>query len=248
VLWNRWKRLLAAHPSIVFVLPIAVFLLIGSLEPTPQSVGRPGILTLPYAAYPAVYAIKIALTALAMLAVWPGYRQFPLRVEPLALVIGVIGVVIWIGLWKLRLERHVFSLLGSWANVGERSAYNPLAQLADRPAWAWTFLAVRLAGLALVVPIIEEFFLRGLVMRLFVDPDRWNDVPFGAVNRTAVLLGTLVPMTMHPQELLAAAVWFSLVTWLMIRTRNIWDCVVAHAVTNLLLGMYVLASGDWGLL
>jgi hypothetical protein len=33
---------------------------------------------------------------------------------------------------------------------------------------------------------------------------------------------------------LAAAVWLSLDTWLMVRTRKIWDCVAAHAVTNLL--------------
>jgi hypothetical protein len=45
----------------------------------------------------------------------------------------------------------------------------------------------------------------------------------------------------------AAVVWFSLVTWLMIRTGNIWDCVAAHAVTNLLLGIYVLVSHDWHL-
>jgi len=33
----------------------------------------------------------------------------------------------------------------------------------------------------------------------------------------------------------------------MIRTRNLWDCVVAHAVTNLLLGLYVVHSGQWHL-
>ena len=53
---------------------------------------------------------------------------------------------------------------------------------------------------------------------------------------------------MHPGELLAAFVWFSMVTWLMVRTRNIWDCVVAHAVTNLLLGIYVVTTGNWQLM
>jgi uncharacterized protein len=84
-------------------------------------------------------------------------------------------------------------------------------------------------------------------MRLVVD-QQWWEVPFGKVNRLAIVLGTLVPMMMHPGELLAACVWFSLVTWLMLRTRNIWDCVAAHAVTNLLLGIYVVTSGDWKLM
>jgi hypothetical protein len=53
---------------------------------------------------------------------------------------------------------------------------------------------------------------------------------------------------MHPQEALAAAVWFSAITWLMLRTRNIWDCVAAHAVTNLLLGLYVVVTGNWWLM
>jgi hypothetical protein len=72
-------------------------------------------------------------------------------------------------------------------------------------------------------------------------------VPFGKVNATAVVAGTVVPMLMHPAELFAAAAWFTLVTWLMVRTRNLWDCVVAHAVTNLLLGVYVVFSGQWHL-
>ena len=67
------------------------------------------------------------------------------------------------------------------------------------------------------------------------------------VTPLAVVVGTVLPMLMHPAELLAAAVWFSLVTWLMVRTRNIWDCVAAHAVTNLLLGIYVVTFDQWQL-
>ena len=97
---------------------------------------------------------------------------------------------------------------------------------------------MRFFGLVAVVPMIEEFFLRGFVMRFVMQRDWW-DVPFGKASRLAIVLGTAVPMLMHPGELLAAAVWFSLITWLMLRTRNIWDCVAAHALTNLILGMYV---------
>jgi membrane protease YdiL (CAAX protease family) len=34
----------------------------------------------------------------------------------------------------------------------------------------------------------------------------------------------------------------------MVRTRSLWACVVAHGVTNLLLGLYVVYSGDWFLM
>jgi hypothetical protein len=157
-------------------------------------------------------------------------------------------VVIWIVLCQLRLEARLLAPLGldEILGFGKRPAYNPLEQLKDTPAWAYTFLAIRFVGLALVVPIIEEFFLRGFLMR-FVMSDRWWEVPFGEATRAAILVGTLFPMLTHMGEIFAAAAWFSLVTWLMIRTRNIWDCVAAHAVTNFLLGVYVVTQGQWQL-
>jgi CAAX prenyl protease-like protein len=100
-------------------------------------------------------------------------------------------------------------------------------------------------GLVLIVPVIEEFFLRGFLMRYVVN-DAWWEVPFGQVNRAAIVVGTLFPVLYHPEKL-AALVWFSLVTWLMVRTRNIWDCIAAHAITNLMLGVYVVTQGEWRL-
>ena len=265
-------KLIQRHPWLPFLLPFLVYMVVGSFEPSPPTVyeappvedevDRPADAGAPppalieannwfglrYAHYPIVYTVKIALTIASMLFVLPGYRQFPFRISPLAIVVGVVGVVLWIWLCQLHLERKLFTALGleSLAGMGARPAYNPLEQLADTPAWAYTFLAIRFLGLALVVPIIEEFFLRGLVMR-FVVRENWWEVPFGEVTLLAAIVGTLVPMLMHPAELLAAAVWFSLVTWLMMRTRNIWDCVAAHAVTNLLLGIYVVTQKQWQL-
>jgi hypothetical protein len=128
-----------------------------------------------------------------------------------------------------------------------RPAYNPLAQLAATPGWAWAFLAVRFFGLVAVVPVIEEFFLRGFLMPLVVDQEWWK-APFGKVNGLAVAVSIVAPMLWHqPAEFLAAAAWFGMITWLMVRTRNPWDCVLAHAVTNLLLGIYVLCFSQWAL-
>jgi CAAX prenyl protease-like protein len=157
--------------------------------------------------------------------------------------------VVWIGLCQLGLEERLLAPigLGGFVGLGARSAFNPFEQLAG-PATAWAFLAVRFLGLAVVVAVIEEFLLRGFVMRLFVDAD-WADVPFGNVNLTAVLIGAVIyPVLTHPAEAFAAVAWFSLITLLMVRTRNIWDCVVAHGITNLLLGLWVLYSGQWHLI
>ncbi|MBN1589606.1 MAG: CAAX prenyl protease-related protein [Pirellulales bacterium] len=254
-----WTALLEKNPWVVFLLPFIVFMVVTSLEPTPDRSGGAFGLVIPYDYYPWVYAAKIVLTLLAVGLVWPGYRWFPLRVSPLAVIVGVVGVVFWIGLCKLEFEANVLGPLfdnrpaqwlgldGMFKATSTRSAYNPFEHLAARPAAAWGFLAVRFVGLALVVPVIEEFFLRGFLMRFVMARDWWK-VPFGQVTATAVVVGTLFPMLMHPAELLAAAVWFSMVTWLMARTRNLWDCVAAHMVTNFLLGVYVVTSGNWHLM
>ncbi len=242
------------NPWLVFLMPFVVFMLVGTLEPMPDAPGGKSIgLSIPYNWYPLVYTVKVALTLAAIVFVLPGYRQFPFRISLLAVVVGVVGSVIWIGICQLNFESTYIQpaleriKLGWIIGSGGRAAFNPFVQFADQPVRAWIFLAIRFFGLALIVPVIEEFFLRGFVMRFVVD-QQWWEVPFGKVNRLAIVLGTLVPMLMHPAELLAAAAWFSLVTWLMLRTRNIWDCVAAHAVTNFLLGIYVVTSGNWKLM
>jgi uncharacterized protein len=241
------------NPWLTFLLPFTVYMLIGSFEPAPPKPGirlpdgtiRPAIdqnwFGLEYRHYPIIYTIKIALTIAAMLFVLPGYRQFPLRISPLAIVVGIVGVALWIWLCHLQLERKLLAPIGlsKFLGLGERPAFNPLKELASTPIWAHAFLAIRFLGLALTVPIIEEFFLRGFVMRYVVNQDWWT-VPFGTITPLAAAVGTAVPMLMHPGELLAAFVWFSLVTCLMALTKNIWDCVAAHATTNLLLGIYVV--------
>lgn len=199
-------------------------------------------------AYPKTYTIKIALTLLAMIAVWKGYRTLPFHISPLSIVVGVVGVVLWILICDLHLEEKLCELIGlkSFLAAGDRPAYNPLKSLADHGNWAYAFMAIRFFGLALVVPVVEEFFIRGFVMRVAVQPEWWK-LPFGFVTPTAVVVGTVVPMMMHPGELLASAVWFTMITWLMVRTKNIWDCVAAHAVTNFLLGVYVVQYEQWQL-
>lgn len=252
---SNWRTtLLLRQRWMTFLLPFLVYMLVGSLEPTPNQPGGADIgLQIPYAYYPWLYAIKIGLTIAAVAFVLPGYRNFPLQLSPLAIVVGLVGGPLWIGLCLLDWEHaHLLPLLercgvGWLIGAGDRAAFNPFEQLAGQPAGTWTFLAVRFLGLVAVVPLIEEFFLRGFVMRFVVDRDWW-DVPFGKANTLAIILGTAVPMLMHPGELLAAAVWFSMITWLMLRTRNIWDCVAAHALTNLVLGIYVVSSGVWRLM
>ena len=246
---SNWRTtLIEKQHWITFLLPFLVFMLAGTLEPTPTKLGGQDIgLAIPYTNYSLVYAAKIALTLAAVAIVWPGYRSFPLRLSWTAIVVGVVGGPLWIGLampgWERLYAWPLLRQIGlAFLTGGERTGFNPFDPTSSlSTGWAWGFLSVRFLGLVVVVPVIEEFFLRGFVMRLVMERDWW-EVPFGKASTLAIVLGTVLPVLSHP-EWIAAAVWFSMITWLMLRTRNIWDCVAAHAITNLILGGYVVVRG-----
>ena len=278
------RALLEKQRWLVFVLPLVVYMAIGSLEPKrpkakvvdwpdekpasrestgsedagegakPQAANGagesgdgPAVPASPYRFYPLVYTIKIALTLVAIWFVLPGYRAFPVRVSPLAVLVGVAGIIVWIGLCELHLEQKWLEPLGlkSLLGLGVRPGFDPFRALAHQPPWQlWGFLAVRLFGLVAVVALIEEFFLRGFLMRFVMDVDWW-EIPVGRLSVEAVAACVVYAVLSHPAELFAAAAWFLLITLLAVKTKNIWDCVVAHAVTNLLLGVYVLVLGQW---
>ncbi len=245
-LW--WWRL-ARYRWLPYVAPLALFMLLTGLEPTAETPGGRLLgMTIAYHAYPVVYSLKLLVVTAAMAASVSTYRRFPFRVTWLGAAVGLGGGCLWIGLTALEFEASLLPALGlGWlVESGARSGFNPFVELAGRPLAAWGFLGIRLLGLVLIVPVIEEFFLRGFVMR-FVVAERWWRVPFGRVTVAAAIAGTAIPVLAHPGEMVAAAVWFSLVTWLMVRTRSLWDCVLAHALTNAVLGAYVLASAQWHL-
>ncbi len=196
----------------------------------------------PHRWYPTTYTVVIGLTLLLMLAVGRGYFFAPFRVSWLSVGVGALGFLVWIGLWWFDRE-----LLGVGALFSStREAFNPFVELSDNPTWMKQFVAIRFVGLVAVVPIIEEFFLRGFLMR-YIDARDWDRVALGNATRLSVIGVAVYALVSHPAEPLAAVVWFTMVTWLYARTQSIWDCVLAHATTNLLLGLYVVSTGTWEL-
>jgi uncharacterized protein len=100
--------------------------------------------------------------------------------------------------------------------------------------------------LAVIVPLLEEIFWRGFLMRYFVN-EKWQTVPFGTPNLAAFSGVVILFAFVHDFEdffgAIVAGVIFGAVA---IGTRSLGACVLAHAVTNLLLGIYVLQTRQWG--
>lgn len=264
---GAWAGWVTRYRWLGFVLPLVVYMLAGQLEQPlaentpPASKTRQDAESDPFADdhpvdgplapgdspganahnYPIAYAVRIGLTLAAMLLVLPVYRQFQLRASWLAVLVGALGAPLWILLSHLQREYVVLpEAVAAWLG-GTRAGFDPLTALADRPALLAMFLAVRFCGLVLIVPIIEEFFLRGFLARFVADADWWK-IPIGAISASSLAAIVAYAALTHPNEMFAAVAWFLLVTWLVARTQNIWDAVVAHAATNLLLGVWVLTS------
>ncbi len=105
------------------------------------------------------------------------------------------------------------------------------------------FVAVRLLGLVVLVPLIEELFWRSFLMRWVIDQD-FARVPIGRVTPLAAGVTSVAFGLAHPEwlpGLITGLAW----AWLVWRTKSLSACVVSHAVANLALGLYVIATGDW---
>ena len=203
-----------------------------------------GVLPLNKNAYPYTYIATIAGTTLLMLLFGWGYFRAPFRISFLSFVVGVVGVVIWIALAEF--DRN-FLHLSDWmfGLIPPREAFEPLKELKGDPTWMWQFIAIRFFGLVIVVPVTEEFFVRGFLMRYVEDPD-WDELPLGTTQKPWIwAIPTAYGVFAHMTEPLSALVWFSMVTWLYKRTGSIWDCVIAHSITNLLLGIYIFKFDAW---
>ena len=196
------------------------------------------------------YIAKLGLQIAACTAVLVYYRKtyvqhFPFRISPLSILVGVVGVVLWIAVCYPQIENGVLGLFPEWL-VGnlDRPSFNPFV-IRDGMVLG-IFLAARFAILAIVVPLVEELFVRGWLVRWVHNPS-WENVGYKGLTVMALFSASIYGIATHPKEMIAAFLWFGLVTWLMVKTENLWDCVVAHAVTNLLLGVYVLWFAQWHL-
>jgi len=222
------------------VLPFVVFSGGGLFEPSRTAGGLAEAVGIPFTAYPVVYALRIAATLLAIAWSWRPLCRWLGRPTWWPPLVGLSLVVPWIVLATLQRD-------AGWSGdaVG-RAAFNPFAD-GSAGGWAYAFATLRSIGLVAVVPLVEEVFLRGFLMRYAIREDFWT-VPFGMLTLPAVGACLAYAAASHPAECVAAAGWFAVVTGIAAATRRPIDTILAHAATNLALGVYVVLTANWWLL
>jgi CAAX prenyl protease-like protein len=146
-----------------------------------------------------------------------------------AVAVGLGVFVLWI------------QLDAPWMTLGEAAAsFRPLTASGDLDG---PLIVVRWIGAALMVPVMEELFWRSFLMRWIQRPG-FVTVDPGQVGLRAVLISTFLFVLVHPLWLAATLAGLAY-AWLYIRTGKLWSSVVAHAVTNGALGIWVVYTGQW---
>lgn len=181
-----------------------------------------------------LYPLKILVVVAALLWYRQDYDEICWRdlARPvqllLSLLVGLVVFVLWINL---------DIALGSLTPRG----FDP-GQF-DEPGLRLAMTACRLVGAALVVPVMEELFWRSFLIRYIIDSD-FTKVPIGLFSWGSFAI-TVVLFGLEHHYLIAgmmAGVGYNL---LLYRSRSLAHCILAHGVTNLLLGWYVLQTGAW---
>lgn len=189
--------------------------------------------------YPLAYAGRAVLVAGLLVWFWPAYTRIKWDYWWLGLLLGVVGIAQWVGMQLWLQGATTF-----FAPPAADQLYNPFEKL--QPAWvAWAFVAVRMAGAVLVVPVMEELFWRDYLWRRIVAPNDFKLAKVGEWDPLAYLGVSAAFAVVHGNWWLTAVVWGLMVGGLLLYTRSLGACIVMHAMTNLLLAIYVLWTGDW---
>jgi hypothetical protein len=128
-----------------------------------------------------------------------------------------------------------------WMSVGTTAAtFEPIdAQGGLR----WDLIGMRLAGAVLIVPVMEELFWRSFLMR-WIDRRDFLALPPGRSSLSALLVSSVAFALAH-QLWLAGLIAGLSYGWIYRRTANLWLSILAHASTNLLLGLWVIDQRAW---
>ncbi len=182
-----------------------------------------------------LYPAKAVLVAVLLLFFRQAYSELKLSdFKKLShtcgsVLLGLVVFLLWINMdWEV-------------VTFGDNKGFNPF--LNENAATRNLLIAFRLFGAVLVVPVMEELFWRSFLLRYIINSD-FAGVRVGSYTFSSFLVGSVLFGLEHHLVLagVMAGMAYSL---LLYRTKSINQCILAHGVTNLALGVYVLQTGYW---
>ena len=177
-----------------------------------------------------LYPVRVVAAAWMLWLFRRSYAHLGWTISWRAIAIGCVTFAIWIAL------------------VPSGPAGEPLpAALQSVPfAWAAAWLAVRIVGYTVTVPLVEELAFRGYLTRRLMRSD-FEHLPLGLFSWWSFVVSSLLFGALHGGLWLAGTIAGMTFALALYQRRAIGDAVVAHATTNGLIAMYVLTTGRWSM-
>ena len=179
------------------------------------------------------YILKTSAALATLIFFWRTYNELTppsmsISAATLSLITGAIVFTIWIHMdW-------------SFATLSGKETFNPYTLSG---MWFYVFVSVRLFGSSLVVPVMEEIFWRSFILRYIINPD-FTSVKLGTFSWPSFVLSSVLFGLEH-HLWLAGIMAGAIYNLLLYRTKNLYCCILAHGVTNLMLGIYVITERQW---
>lgn len=213
-------------PFIIFILFICLAQVMEKWAPAPAGI---------WLAKPVYWLYPIQTLVCAGLLAWC-WRKIEFRGIAYLSVIFAVGFFVF-AIWTSPQFFH-------WATP-RTDGFNPEVFPPGSLSY-WATVLFRFLRLVIVVPLLEEIFWRGFLMRYLIDED-FIKVPFGTFRWSAFLI-TVAGFTLEhqPADYAAALICGIVYNSVACLTKSLGSCVFVHAVTNLFLGLYIMFTKQWG--
>lgn len=217
------------------IAPFTLYMVFIAMEGLLHTLAGKGFLTIPDPYLLCLYPLKVLAVALVLFLFRRNYAEIRFKelLTPtiffFASLTGIAVFVLWINLDQ------------PFATMGTLRGFNP--NLFPAEGMRFFLITTRLAGAALVVPLMEELFWRSFLIRYIISPD-FSKIPIGRFTWPSFLI-TAVLFGLEHNLFLAGILAGLAYNLLRYRTKSLSACILAHGVTNLALGIYVLQTGKW---
>jgi CAAX prenyl protease-like protein len=180
-----------------------------------------------------VFPLQTVVCAAILARYWQDYAWGPPRHMVFTLAVAVATFFIWIAPQEVFHQPRRLDGFDPWF-FGDHGGV---------PAMS---IIVRFIRLVVVVPLLEEIFWRGFLLRYLIHHD-FMRVPFGTFRWSSFCAVSLLFAVAHwGPDFVPALITGALFNLVAYRTKSLVCCVITHAVTNLLLGIYIMKTGQWG--
>lgn len=182
---------------------------------------------------------------------WPGLGKPHLLAS---VIVGLFAAWMWVAgqHWLAGIEIGNQNLGGTLSfgikppffELAPRSFESVSDKFSTAPAF-WSHVVLKITRAVTIVPVVEELFWRGFVLRAFVNWNRFEDVPLGKFTWFSFLGSSLLSVAQHPANWGVSILCWMLFNALFYWNRSLLCLMLTHAITNLALYIYVVRSGDW---